>query len=73
MLTWLAWRVEATNTYEGFPIASNPVKRETFLPKVIELFWYLARRANVVFHVSCVSHGFGAVCAAGWDFIACRW
>lgn len=40
--------IEATNTYEGFPIASNPVKRETFLPKVIELFWLGLHRLPVV-------------------------
>lgn len=40
--------IEVTNTYEGFPIASNPVKRETFLPKVIELFWLGMHRLPVV-------------------------
>lgn len=37
--TTVAVNVEVTNTYEGFPISSNPVRRETFLPKVIEYFW----------------------------------
>jgi len=46
--TTMAQVLEATNTYEGFPIASHPVKRETFLPMVLEYFWLGMHRVPVV-------------------------
>jgi len=46
--TTMAQVIELTSMYQGFPISCWPVKREMFLPKVMELFWTGVHRVPVL-------------------------